>query len=104
MRVQFSVTALEKIKLESLAKNNGYPDIPTYCKDVSLNEKTYADLWNKVVCEIDSMPTGRNFALRDIVTTPPANLGVKLYENQAQLKIVVNEKKDSLKTNIFTKL
>lgn len=50
------------------------------------------------------MPSGHVFALRDLIQSPPANLGVKLYENQATLGIAVNAKKDSLNTNTFTKL
>lgn len=43
------------------------------------------------------------FALRDLIDTPPANLGVKLFEHQKTLGIQV-QKKDSLKTNTFKKL
>lgn len=104
MRVQFSVDSNELSKLQHLASANGYPDVPTYCKDISLEERTYANLWDKVKKGIDKMPSGHVFALRDLIQSPPANLGVKLYENQATLCIAVNAKKDSLNTNTFTKL
>ena len=104
MRVQFSVDQNEWTKLEGLAKKDGYPDVPSYCKDASLKERTYLTLWEQVQDSIKKMPSGTVFALRDLVQTPPANLGVKLYANQQLLGIQVNSKKDSLNTNTFTKL
>lgn len=104
MRVQFSVNATEWSKLQQLAQSNGYPDIPSYCRDVSLEECTYANMWSKIKDGIAKMPSGHIFALRDLVQSPPANLGVKLYENQSALGIKVNPQKDSLHTNTFTKL
>lgn len=104
MRVQFSVDASEWAKLQRLAAANGYPDVPSYCKDVSLEQRTYANMWKKIIDEISKMPSGHVFALRDLVQSPPANLGVKLYENQGVLGIQVNPQKDSLHTNTFTKL
>lgn len=47
MRVQFSVNATEWAKLQRLAISNGYPDVPSYCRDVSLEERTYANMWKK---------------------------------------------------------
>ena len=104
MRVQFSVSATEWAKLQQLASANGYPDVPSYCRDVSLEERTYAKMWKQVVDGIKKMSKGNVFALRDLVQSPPANLGVKLFENQAKLGIQVNPQKDNLNTNTFTKL
>lgn len=104
MRVQFSVNDTEWEKLKDLALSNGYPDVPSYCKDVSLEERTYAIMWENITNQIAKMPTGRTFALRDLVQSPPANLGVKLYDNRSKLGIQVNPQKDSLNTNTFTKL
>lgn len=104
MRVQFSVNAQEWSKLQQLAKSNGYPDVPSYCRDVSLEERTYANMWKKIEDGIKNMPSGRAFALRDLVPAPPATLGVKLFDNQQALGIKVNPKKDSLNTNTYTKL
>ena len=56
MRVQFSVDANEWSKLQQLASANGYPDVPSYCKDISLEERTYANLWKKVKEGIAKMP------------------------------------------------
>lgn len=103
MRVQFTVTEDEWKKLTDLAQKKGYPDVPSYCKDTVLEERTYANLWKTVVDEISKMDKGRIFALRDLVDTPPANLGVKLYEHQKDLGIEV-QKKDSLNSNTFKKL
>ena len=58
----------------------------------------------KIKDEIAKMPSGHTFALRDLVQSPPANLGVKLFENQSALGIRVNSQKDSLDTNTYTKL
>lgn len=104
MRIQFSVNQDEWQKLQQLADKNGYPDISTYCRDVSLEERTYANMWKNITDNIAEMSSGHTFALRDLVKCPPANLGVKLYNNQAILGIKVNPKKDSLNTNTFTKL
>lgn len=103
MRVQFTVTDDEWKKLATLAQKKGYPDVPSYCKDTALEERTYGNLWKKVVDEISNMKTGTIFALRDLVDTPPANLGVKLFEHQSDLGIEV-QKKDSLNSNTFKKL
>ena len=40
MRVQFSVDSNELSKLQHLASANGYPDVPTYSKDITLEERT----------------------------------------------------------------
>lgn len=104
MRVQFSVNATEWTKLQQLATANGYPDVPSYCRDVSLEERTYATMWKNITDEIAKMSSGQIFALRDLVQSPPSNLGVKLYNNQSNLGIKVNPQKDSTGTNTFTKL
>ncbi|MEG1726121.1 MAG: hypothetical protein RR313_12075 [Anaerovoracaceae bacterium] len=104
MRVQFTVNATEWAKLQQLATVNGYPDVPSYCRDVSLEERTYATMWKNITDKIARMPSGQTFALRDLVQSPPSNLGVKLYNNQLNLSIQVNQQKDRLHTNTFTKL
>ena len=48
MRVQFTVDATEWAELQQLATRNGYPDVPSYCKDVSLQARTFAKMWAKV--------------------------------------------------------
>ena len=103
MRVQFSVNDEELNRLESYAKEAGYPDISTYCKDEVLRLRTYAELWNKVTTKISKMEKGTTFALRDLIDTPPSNLGVKLYNNQVELGIEVTNK-DRTGANTFTKL
>ena len=78
MRVQFSVNDEELKRLESYAKEAGYPDISSYCKD-----------------EV--------FTLGQLVDNPPANLGVKLYKNQVELGIEVLDK-DRTGANRYKKL
>lgn len=104
MRVQFSVNAVEWTKLQQLAAANGYPDVPSYCRDISLQERTYVTMWKKITEGINKMPSGKTFALRDLVQSPPSNLGVKLFVNQTKLGIQINPQKDSLHTNTFIKL
>ena len=87
MRVQFTVDIDEWNKLQSLAKNAGYPDVSSYCRDASLKERTYAEMWTTIVEKIANMKTGTQFSLNEIVELPPANLGVKLYSNQSALGI-----------------
>lgn len=103
MRVQFSVTDDEWKKLQALAKGAGYPDVPSYCKDTSLQDRTFGGLWKTVVEEISKMQSGKVFPLRELVTSPPSNLGRKLYEHQEELGIEVQEK-DKLGSNTFKKL
>ena len=104
MRVQFSVSESEWQKLLALSKKKGYPDVPSYCKDLALQERTYAQLWATVCEKIKAMDKeSPPFALRDLVATPPSNLGVKLFEHQTELGIEV-VKKDSLNTNTFRKI
>jgi len=53
--------------------------------------------------KIESMPSGKKFLLKDLIDTPPLNLGVKLYVHQKELEIeIIN--KDSSNTNMFEKL
>ncbi len=104
MRVQFSVTNAQWNELQIKAAKEGYPDVPSYCKDLALEDRTYGKLWNTVVDKISKMNTGETFVLRDLIDTPPSNLGVKLYNNQQSLGIKVLPKKDSLNTNVFEKL
>lgn len=102
MRVQFSVNSKEFQKLTILSK--GYPDISTYCKDVSLQDRTYGNLWKQVTEKIGKMESGDEpFALRDLIPTPPANMGVKLFQNQGKLGIKF-VKKDSLNTDTYIKI
>ena len=103
MRVQFTVSDTEWKKLEQFVAKAGYPDVPSYCKDTVLKERTYGDLWKTVVDKISNMDKDTIFALRDLIDTPPANLGVKLYEHHTDLGIEV-QKKDSLNSNTFKKL
>ena len=104
MRVQFSINDAQWKQLQSKAQQNGYPDVPSYCKDLALEVRTYGQLWEAVVNKISNMKPGDTFVLRDLVDTPPANLGVKLYESQKLLKIEILPKKDNLKTNKYKKL
>ena len=103
MRVQFTVDAPEWAELQQLATKNGYPDVPSYCKDASLQARTFANMWKKVQDAISKMKSGTTFQLSDLVQTPPSNLGRKLYEHQSTLGIVVNAKKTN-GTNTFRKL
>ena len=104
MRVQFSVNDSEWERLTQFAAAKGYPDVPSYCRDVSLNERTYAEMWKEITEKISKKAPGDKFALRDLVDLPPANLGVRLWNNQKALGIRVIPKKDSLNTNVFEKL
>lgn len=88
MRIQFTVNSSELATLQNLAKKGGYPDVPSYCKDISLQERSYAKMWKYVTEEIAKMDSGKSFSLKEILDVPPANLGVKLYNNQKQLGIV----------------
>lgn len=103
MRVQFSVNNDEWEKLQNLAKDAKYPDVPSYCKDTSLQDRTFGGLWKTVVEEISKMKPGKVFPLRELVPSPPSNLGRKLYEHQEELGIEVQEK-DKLGSNTFKKL
>lgn len=103
MRVQFTVNEEERLKLESLANKNGYPDISSYCKDKSLGERTYAKMWETIKNKISEMNSGNEFSLRDLIDAPPSNLGVKVFNNQNNLGIEVLPSKDSLKANRFRK-
>ena len=103
MRIQFSVSDEEWLKLQELAKKEVYPDVPSYCKDKVLEERTYGNLWKTVVKKISLMEKGEIFALSDLVDAPPANLGVKLYNHQQDLGIKV-QKKNSTNSNTFVKL
>ena len=104
MRVQFTVTNTEYAELQQLAAAAGYPDVPSYCRDISLKVRTYAEMWKEITEKMAAMPSGKQVALRDLIKTPPANLGRKLYDNQSLLSIKVNSKKDALHTNTFIKL
>jgi hypothetical protein len=103
MRVQFSVDATEYAKLQMLAAKDGYPDVHTYCKDAALQQRDYAELWKRVKSSIAKLPKGTQFVLRDLIATPPANLGVKLYRNQSSLGIS-KVKEDNTGADMYEKL
>ncbi|MBQ1721164.1 MAG: hypothetical protein II020_04495, partial [Lachnospiraceae bacterium] len=71
-------------RLESYAKEAGYPDISSYCKDEVLRLRTYAELWERVKEKIATKEKDDVFTLGQLVDNPPANLGVKLYKNQVE--------------------
>ena len=48
MRIQFTVSQSEWNTLEMKSIKEGYPDVPSYCKDMVLKQRTYAMLWNTV--------------------------------------------------------
>ena len=104
MRIQFSVNDAEQKKLEEMATKACYPDVSSYCKDKILGKNTYAKLWNQITLKIQDMPAGKTFSLRDLIDTPPSNLGKKLFNNQRELNIEWLQEKDSLNANVFKKL
>lgn len=103
MRIQFSVTPAELSKLQQAAAKEGYPDVPTYCKDVALNDRTYGNIWKEVVAKISKLPSGSVFKLSDITACPPANMGVKLFHSQSTLNIKFSHK-DSSNVDHYEKL
>ena len=103
MRVQISFTTEEYDKLLKQSKVEGYPDVISYAKDRLLHNKNFLELWEEVTSKIENLESGMEFTLRDLVLTPPANLGVKLFQNQKMLGII-KIGKDNLNSNIFKKV
>lgn len=103
MRVQLSFTTEEYDKLLKQSKVEGYPDVISYAKDRLLHNKNFLGLWEEVTSKIENLESGMEFTLRDLVSTPPANLGVKLFQNQKMLGII-KIGKDNLNSNIFKKV
>lgn len=103
MRVQISFTIEEYDKLLKQSKVEGYPDVISYAKDRLLHNKNFLELWEEVTSKIENLESGMEFTLRDLVSTPPANLGVKLFQNQKMLGII-KIGKDNLNSNIFKKV
>ena len=103
MRVQISFTIEEYDKLLEKSKNEGYPDVISYAKDRLLRNKNFLELWEEVTSKIQNLEPETEFTLRDLVSTPPANLGVKLFQNQKMLGII-KIGKDNLNSNIFKKV
>ena len=103
MRVQLSFTTEEYDKLLKQSKIEGYPDVISYAKDRLLHNKNFLELWEEVTSKIEKLEPGKEFTLRDLVSTPPANLGVKLFQNQKMLGII-KIGKDNLNSNIFKKV
>lgn len=85
MRIQFSVTDEEHETLKELSCD--YPDISSYCRDVSLGTRNYGEMWKTVVSKIGDMKKGETFLLRDLILVPPSNMGVKLFKAQKDLNI-----------------
>ena len=103
MRVQLSFTIEEYDKLLKQSKVEGYPDVISYAKDRLLHNKNFLELWEEVTSKIENLESGMEFTLRDLVSTPPANLGVKLFQNQKMLGII-KIGKDNINSNIFKKV
>lgn len=103
MRVQISFTIEEYDKLLKQSKIEGYPDTISYSKHRLLHNKNFLELWGEVTSKIEKLEPGEEFTLRDLVSAPQANLGVKLFQNQKELGIK-KVKKDYLNSNVFVKL
>ncbi len=81
-RVQFTISDTEKKQLQLEAISEGYPNISELCKVRALQGKsTYAELYKRMVKNIDKLPIGTNFLLRDLIDTPPTLLGRWLFDN-----------------------
>ena len=50
---------------------------------------SYADLYTTLLNKISSLPKGKEFALQELIATPPAFIGRWFYEN-ANNRIVKN--------------
>lgn len=48
IRIQFTVSQLEWNTLKMKSIEDGYPDVPSFCKDMVIKQRTYAILWNTV--------------------------------------------------------
>lgn len=53
--------------------------------------------------KISKMNMGEEFTLRDLISNPPASLGVKLLKNQKTLGII-KVGKDNFNSNIFKRM
>ena len=103
MRLQFSVTENEWETLVNLSTEKGYPDVISYCKDRILHQQDNLKLWDEMNSKISKMNMGEEFTLRDLISNPPASLGVKLLKNQKTLGII-KVGKDNLNSNIFKRV
>ena len=82
MRLQISVTENEWETLVNLSTEKGYPDVISYCKDRILQQQDNLKLWDEMNSKISKMNMGEEFTLRDLISNPPASIGVKLHKNQ----------------------
>lgn len=83
-KVQFTVNDTEKELLTKEAKERGYPDVAELCKDRALQGKSiHTQLYKIMVNKIMLLPKGKEFCLKDLMDTPPAELSRWLYDNVA---------------------
>lgn len=78
MRIQFTVSQSEWNTLEMKSIKEGYPDVPSYCKDMVLKQRTYAMLWNTVTKKIESMPSGGKFFVKGFDRYSTVKFGSKV--------------------------
>ena len=88
MRLQFSVTENEWETLINLSTEKGYPDVISYCKDRILQKQDFLKLWDEMNTKISKLNMGEEFTLRDLISNPPASLGVKLLKNQKHWELL----------------
>ena len=63
MRIQFTVSQSEWNTLEMKSIKEGYPDVPSYCKDMVLKTKNLCNALEHSHEKIESMPSGEKFLI-----------------------------------------
>lgn len=89
-RVQFTITDQELKALETIANQEGFPNVAELCKTRALAGIPRRDdgaLYKEMVKKIEELPEGAEFFVRDLIDTPPSILGRWLYDNVANDKI-----------------
>lgn len=86
MRVQFTVSKEEWETLERAADVAGYPSVPSYCKDVALEQRSFREMWEVARANIAAWPSDRPFHQGDVIRGPGA-LGRLIWKNQDELGI-----------------
>lgn len=103
-KIQFSVTQEQMDFLSLKAKQQGL-NVGIYCKQLifpdSVDTRKYQDLYDTMCNTIKSLPTGTEFSLRDIISSPPARLGRDLWTLQDELHFKWVKKLH--KVNVFMK-
>ena len=87
MELRIRITDAEFSALEKRSIAAGYPTVNAYHRSLLFPMHDHTPKWNEVKAKIAELKAGDEFLLRDLLPNTPSNIGVWLWEQQANLGV-----------------